>query len=229
MYRMNLLSGDPGHQTNQFVNRNHPVLAQVDRVRLAGLHQAVDTFHAIVHVAIRACLVSVSPDFNGAPVAGQRYLAANRGGRFLAASFESAQRTEDVVKADDARVESEILRVVPAHAFGIEFFPAIAVFGVGRVGVGFFERRDVLVALQVARINAGAGRIEKPLNLINPRRFDRVKIDQRVIPHDRAFVLLDETDAAHVCGESIDMIHASRRDQGIVEAAQVEQFEFMRG
>ena len=60
------------------------------------------------------------------------------------------------MEAHDPRVQSKIFAVVTAHAFHIEFLPAVSVFGVGRVSIFLFERSDIGIFLFVTGINTRA-------------------------------------------------------------------------
>src|SRR6516162_2703782 len=56
-----------------------------------------------------------------------------------------------------------------------------------------------------------------------------MEADQRIIAHDRTFVLFDEPDAAHVCCQGIDLVHAPRGDKRIIEPPQIQELKLMRG
>src|SRR6185369_5723839 len=157
--------------------RDHAVLAQVDRFAMIAVHEAINPFDAIVDVTIRTRLFAVAPNFDVVAVLGQSDLAADRGGRLLASPVVSSQRTEDVVKPDDARVQAEVFGVVTADALHVELLPTVTVFGVGRVRVFFSERTDVSFALLVTRIDARARSVEITFDAVETRRFDRVEID----------------------------------------------------
>src|ERR1700738_5089223 len=58
------LAGDLRHDVHQFVDRNHAVLSEIDRLAMIALHQPVDTFDAVIDVAVRTGLLAVAPNFN---------------------------------------------------------------------------------------------------------------------------------------------------------------------
>src|SRR5687767_10065925 len=62
---------------HQIVDREHPVLAQVDRLAMIAAHQPVDTFNTIVDVTVGPRLFTVAPYFDLINVVGQGDLATD--------------------------------------------------------------------------------------------------------------------------------------------------------
>src|SRR6266436_436912 len=221
------LAGNPGNDVDQFVDRDHAVLSQIDRIAMIALHQPVNTFDTIVDVAIRSGLSTVSPDFNVVTIIGQRNLATNCRRRFFAAAVIRPQRTKDVMKPHHPRVQSKIFGVVTADAFHIELLPTIAVFRVGRICVLFLQRSDIRVLLFETGIDARARSIEVTLDSILSSGFDRMQIHERAIAHDLGLVTLDKSDPAHVRSQAIDMVNAARGLQAAFPLRQIEELEFL--
>ena len=76
------------NDVHQFIDRDHPVLSQIDRIAMIALHQAVNSFDTVIDVAIRTRLSAVSPNFDIVAVIGQSNLSTNGRGRFLAAKSD---------------------------------------------------------------------------------------------------------------------------------------------
>ena len=133
------------------------------------------------------------------------------------------------MKPDDACVESEVFGVVTANSFHVELFPTVTVFRIGRVRIFFSQRRDVRFLLFVTGIDARAGRVEITFDAIDTRGLDRVQIDKRVVANDDGLVVLDKTDAAHIRGEAINLVHTCGGLQAIVGFRKVEQQKLIRG
>src|SRR4051794_36984321 len=106
------LASDVGDQVDQLVDRDQPISAQVERLRVVAAHQSMQPLDAVVDVAVRAGLPPVAPDLDLVSVAGQCDLAADRRRRLLATAVVRAQLAIDVVEADDSRLETEVLPVV---------------------------------------------------------------------------------------------------------------------
>ena len=100
--------------------------------------------------------MAIAPYFNGVSILSERQLAADRGGRFFAATVVGAERSIDIMETDHASLEAEIFPVVAAGALDVELFPTVAVFGVGRVGILLFKRGNIGVLLQITGIDTGA-------------------------------------------------------------------------
>src|SRR5205085_4615916 len=76
------LAGETGDNLNQFIDRNHSILAQINWIAMVAAHQTINAFHAVVDVAIGAGLLTIAPDFNFIVAICQRHFAANRCGDF---------------------------------------------------------------------------------------------------------------------------------------------------
>src|SRR5690606_24218486 len=122
----------------------------------------------------------------------------------LATALPGAFGAVDVVVAGDAGLESEVLAEVAGHALGEQLLPAVAVLGVGGVGVLLLEGGDVGVGLLVAGVDAGRGGVEEAADLGVARSHGHVGGGQH---RERAqgLVVLDEAHAAHVAGEVVDL------------------------
>src|SRR5687767_13889542 len=72
-----LLPGDLRNHVDQLVDRDHPVLAQVDRLAMIAAHQPVDTFDTVVDVTVGPRLFTVAPYFDLINVVGQGDLATD--------------------------------------------------------------------------------------------------------------------------------------------------------
>src|SRR5688572_29143914 len=57
-------AGCVGHEIGQRIDADQAVLPEVDRLRVAGFHEASDPRDAVVDVAERAGLLAVSPDLD---------------------------------------------------------------------------------------------------------------------------------------------------------------------
>src|SRR3712207_4607796 len=55
------LARDLRDDVYKLVDRDHPILPEVDRLSMMALHQAIDTFDTIVDVAVGTRLLSVAP------------------------------------------------------------------------------------------------------------------------------------------------------------------------
>jgi hypothetical protein len=135
-------------------------------------------------------------------------LAADRRRRLLAAAGPGPVRAVDVVVAGHARDEAEVLAVVAAHALAEELLPPVAVLRHRRVGVLLLQRLDVRRRLLVGRVHAGGGGEEESLDAARLlRRAKEVGVDQHR-EHAERLVVLDESHAAHVGREVVDVLRA---------------------
>jgi hypothetical protein len=55
-----------------------------------------------------------------------------------------------------------------------------------------------------------------------------MQVHERVVADDDGLVALDEADAAHVGGQSVDLVDAARRLEAVVPALEVEDLELVR-
>ena len=150
-------AGDVFDEVDELVDGDHFGGAEVDGVEDVAVHDGLGAVDAVVDVLEAAGLVAVAPDFDvvGAVEFGLDDFAADGGGGFFASAVEGAVGSVDIVVAGDAGLDAEVFAEVAAHAFGEEFFPAVAVFGVGGVGVFFLEAGVVGFALFVSGVDAG--------------------------------------------------------------------------
>ena len=226
---VNGLSGNRSDDVDQPVDRDQAIGPEVQRLAVVRAHQPIDAADAVVDITVRTRLLAVAPHLDGVLLAGARDLAANRSRRFLTAAVVRAKRPVDVVKAHDPRLDAEVLGIMTARALHVQFFPPVAVLGVGRVRVLLFEWSYVRSVLQIAGVDARARGVQQSLDAVLARGLDRVEVDERVVPHDHGLVRLDEADAAHVGRERIDFVDAVCRAQAVLPLPQIEELEVMRG
>src|SRR5262245_738298 len=113
-----LRDGDAGRgrdEVGEGVDADQPVLSEIERLAIARLHQPVQAFDAVVYVAERSRLLAVAPDLDLVVTLqpGNGDLAAQCGRRFFAPAIPRAERSKDVVEANDADVEAVVLAVMP--------------------------------------------------------------------------------------------------------------------
>ena len=118
------LSCDLGDNLHQLVNRDHAVLAQVDRIMKIGLRQPIDALNAVINIAVGPFLETMAPNLDHTTVLCLHHLATNRRRRFLATPVVGSQRTEYVVEADHTRVHAEIFTIVTADCAPYTVFPS---------------------------------------------------------------------------------------------------------
>src|SRR5690349_12131174 len=58
------LARDLRDHVDELIDRDHSILAEVDRLAMLAAHQAIDSFDAVVDVAIGARLFAVAPHLN---------------------------------------------------------------------------------------------------------------------------------------------------------------------
>src|SRR5207247_9095792 len=95
----------------------------------------------------------------------------------------------------------------------------------GRVRVFLLEGSDVRAVLEVAGIDTCARRVQQSPDATLSSGFNGVQVDEGVISDNHRFVALDETDAAHLGREGIDLVHATCSLQAVFPSAQVERLE----
>src|SRR3989454_5422533 len=76
------LSSDFAHEVDQLVHADELIGAEVEGLCEVRVHQARETFDAIVHVAETASLLAIPPDFDCRSDLRLGNLAADGGGRF---------------------------------------------------------------------------------------------------------------------------------------------------
>ena len=101
-----LLAGNVADQVNQLVNAYHVFRPEIKRLGIVACHQALQALNTVSDIEKGARLRAVSPDLNRTAIFGQSYLAADGGRRLFLAAIVGAERSIDVVKADDARREA---------------------------------------------------------------------------------------------------------------------------
>ena len=180
-------------------------------------------------MAERARLEAVAPDFDYgiARELGVGHLATHSRRRFLAPAFPRAERAEDVVETHRARLHPIIFHIVLAEVLGDQLFPAVGVLRLRRISVFLFQRRHFGFGLQVFRIDTRRRRVEVPLHTVDLRRLDGVRVDEDVVVQDLRVMGRDETHAAHVGSQRVDVVDAACGLEAIIPATQVQQFEFV--
>ena len=204
------LAGHLDDEVCQLVDGHHLVGAEVERLGVVGLHDAVDALDAVVDVAERPRLLPVAPDLDAAAVLGERHLAAERRRSLLPAAVVRAERPVDVVEPDGAGLHRVLVGVVGAQQLGEQLLPPVGVLGLGRVGVALLQRHHVGLGLPVLGIDAGRGAVEVPLHAVDPGGVERVQVDERVVVQDLSVVRGDEPHASHVCSERVHLVHPAR-------------------
>src|ERR1022692_2275290 len=128
----------------------------------------------------------------------------------------------DVVEAGQVGFQAAFRPILLAEHLRDEFLPAVASFGHGGVCVRFLERPDVRVPLQVCIVGAGGRRKEIALRAGAPGSVNQVGVDQNAAQALDAKVF-DESHAAHVGGQIIDLCGAFDGLDGMVFLAQVQR------
>ena len=176
----------------------------------------------------RVCSPSPQISMSCFPVElGDGNLAAQRRRRLFPSAVPGAERTEDVVKPDNARVEPVILAVMQAEALGDELLPSVGVLRRGGVGLLFTQRHNLGFGLAVLRVDAGGRGVEIAGGAIPARRFERMRVDQHIIVQNLGVMLGDEPHAAHVGRQRVDVVDAARRLEAVSPAPEVQQFELV--
>src|SRR5450631_311582 len=63
-------AGDAADHVDQVIDAYHLIGAQVEGFAMIGSHQADQTFDAIVHEHVGACLVAIAPDLDASAIGG---------------------------------------------------------------------------------------------------------------------------------------------------------------
>src|ERR1043166_6138807 len=153
---------DPGDllpDVHQLIDRNQFVAAEVDWFENLAPKDLLSAVQTVVDVHEAACLMTVAPDLDlvFARDLGLDDFSADGGRRLFASAHPGAIRAIDVVEASGAGLEPEVFSERAAHAFAEEFLPAVTVFRLRGISIGFLQSGDVRVALLVGIINAGGG------------------------------------------------------------------------
>src|SRR5205085_6769596 len=62
---------------------------------------------------------------------------------------------------------------------------------------------------------------------VDARRFDRVKVDEGVVPDDRPVIRRYEPHASHVGSEGVHLVDATGGDEAVVPTPKVEDLELV--
>src|SRR5680860_957706 len=129
------LTGNFRDDPRKLIDAHHPVGSQVQRVGVAGLHQAVNALDAVIDIAERTGLLAVTPDLDLPALFRRSNLAADGGRGLLPSAVVGAVGAVDVVEADRPRHEPVLLSVVLAELLGDQLLPPVCVLRVGGIGV----------------------------------------------------------------------------------------------
>src|ERR1039457_5056706 len=211
-----LFATDPRPHADQFVNRHEFIRSQIKRVAIVRSHDPDKSFHTIIHIHKRACLLAITPHFDLAIILSESDLATDRGWRLFLAAFVRAKRPVNVMKADDSRLKAIVFVVVTAEFFSKELLPAIARLGISGMGIFLTQRSDgsiLLLALVVDTCGRGE---QETLDPILTAGLEHMGIDQDVMATDVGEIRSDIANAAHVGGKVIDLIDPAARGQEAV-------------
>ena len=102
-------------------------------------------------------LFTVPPDFDLVLTIEfrQSNFTADRSGHLFSASVPGSFGTIHIVQPDDSRLNPKVLLKVAAHSLSKEFFPSIAIFGHGRIGIRFDKTRVFRTVLFTRGVDAG--------------------------------------------------------------------------
>ncbi len=131
-------------------------------------------------------------------------------GAFSRPPSQVPMRTVDVVEAGDGGLQPRSAQYSWQNISRHQLLPAVAALGHGRVGIGFLERADVGVLLQVGVVGAGRRGEEVALGAGPVGGLDHVGVDEDAAQALDAEVL-DEAHAAHVGRQVVDLHRALAR------------------
>src|SRR5262249_46331414 len=103
---------------DELINRDEFAATEIDRLDNFALHNSRRTLQAVIDIHETPRLEPISPDFDLVRVHALRLndFAADSSGSFLAAAIPCSPRTVDVVVADNACGEAEVLAKMAGHA-----------------------------------------------------------------------------------------------------------------
>ena len=236
-------AGRLGGDVGQLVDGHHSVPAEVERLGVVRVHEAVDALDTVVDVHERAGLLAVAPDLDGRVPARSALLAAeelrvghlphHRGGSLLPSTLPRPEFAVDVVEPDGPGLHPVVALVIVAEELGEELLPTVGVLRGGRVRVVLLERRRVGRGLEMLRVDARRGGVEVAGDPGLPCRLEGVRVDEDVVVEDEAVVRRDEPHPAHVGREGVDVVDllaVGRRADGLqarVPATEVEEVELV--
>src|SRR5256885_3918873 len=111
---------------------------------------------------------------------------------------------------------------------GEKLFTAVRVLRGGWISIFFFQAGTIRVCLPVFGINARGGRKQIAVCAILARGFDGIKVDRVVVAHNLSMIVGDETHAAHVCSQCVNLTYSSSGTQAIIPQTQIQEVKFMR-
>src|SRR5262249_13926519 len=91
----------PRDHVDQLVYRDQPILSQIDGIVVIRLHEPINSFHAVINVAVGPSLVSIAPNLNNIFGLGEADLSANCRRRLFPAAVISPLRPENIMKPDN--------------------------------------------------------------------------------------------------------------------------------
>src|SRR5262249_6716034 len=134
-------TGNIFHNIDKLVDGDKLTAAQVYWFADITFENGLRAIGAVIDVHEAACLLTIAPDFDLviSRVLGLEHFATDCCGGLFSSAVPRPVRAVDVVITRHTRLQSEIFFKVPAHAFGEELLPAVAVFRECWVSVFFFE------------------------------------------------------------------------------------------
>src|SRR5207237_1632815 len=121
-------------------------------------------------------------------------------------------------EADELCYQARMYAVAPAATFANQLFPTVSCFGLGRISDLFLHRHTMDFSLTVIGINAGGRGIEITLDSILAGSFQCVNVNERIVMKDLGVFTGNETHAAHMGRERIDIVHSLARKQALIAA-----------
>src|SRR5690606_24789265 len=152
-----LHAGDLLDDVDELVDGDQLAAADVERLVHVAAGEAQGPLDAVVDEHEAARLLAVAPDLDlvGAGQLGLGHPAADGRRVLLAASGPGAVGAVDVVVAGYVGGQAEVLVEVAAHAHAEPLLPAVAVLGLGGVGVGLAQGLHLGRPLVLGGVDAG--------------------------------------------------------------------------
>src|SRR5208337_945572 len=188
-------------EADQTVDGKKLTRAKVDGSsnQVVAVHDHVYALDAVIDVHETARGSAIAPDHDLVLTAVLRFddFAADGRWSFFAATFPSAIRAVNVVKAGDEGLHPALGPVFLTEHFRHELLPAVAPFSHGGVGIRLLQGPGLGPFLQFCVVGAGRRREEVPLHPCLVGGFDEVGSDQNAAQALNAEAL-DKTHATHV-------------------------------
>ena len=113
------------------------------------------------------------------------------------------------MESHDASFEFVIPPVISAHLLGKEFFPAVAWFRIGGMGIFLPQRRHVGALLVALSIDAGRGREEELLHTTGFAGLKHMNVYERVVACNVSKIGCYVANAPHVGSQVVHFIYAA--------------------